>query len=76
MGSEHLTKDEFLAHIGPMKEDISQLVELQREQNGNVAAVKTRVAVLEDRSPGRVSASVSAVISGVVTGLGIWFTRE
>ena len=73
---EHLTKDEFLAHIEPIREDIKQLVDLQREQNGRVSKNESRIAVLEDRSPSRVSASVSAVVSGLVTGLGVWFSRD
>lgn len=78
MGDEqqHLTKDEFEAHIVPIRKDIEELVRLQREQNGTVADVKTRVAVLEDRSPGRVAGGVSAVVSGIVSGLAVWFSSK
>jgi hypothetical protein len=74
--SENLTKDEFVAHITPLRESVATLVQLQRDQNGRVGRAETRIAVLEDRSPGRVSASVSAVISGVITGLGLWFSSK
>ena len=73
---EHLTKDEFLAHMGPIREDIQELVKLFREQHGRVSKAETRIAVLEDRSPGRVSAGVSAIVSGVMTGLGVWFSSK
>ena len=73
---EHLTKDEFLAHMEPIRDDIRELVTLLREQNGRVSKVETRVAVLEDRSPGRVSAGVSAIVSGLMTGLGVWFSSK
>jgi hypothetical protein len=41
-----LSKDEFLAHIGPMREDIKEIVTLQREHNGRVAKLETKVSVL------------------------------
>lgn len=69
---QHLTKNEFLAHIDPIREDIKQLVQLQREQNGNVADVKTRVAVLEERSPKREAGGISALVSAVISGLAWW----
>ena len=76
---EHLTTNEFLAHIGPIKDDIKELVQLQREQNSRVGKAETRIAVLEDRNPKReasgISAVVSAVVSGVVAGVSAWFGR-
>lgn len=76
-----LSKEEFLAHIGPMRDDIADLVRLQREQNGRVYRVESRLDVLEDRadsqrSPGKVSATVSAVISGIISGLGVWISNK
>lgn len=76
MADEHLSKAEFIAHMDPIKKDIEELVRLQREQNGNVAEVKTRVAVLEDRSPGRVATGISAIVSGVISGLGVYFSQK
>lgn len=73
---EHLSKSEFIAHMGPIREDIAELVRLQREQNGRVSKTETRIAVLEDRSPGRVASGVSAVVSGVITGLGMWIGSQ
>lgn len=43
---EHLTKDEFLAHIEPMRQDIREIVSLQREQNSRVNKLESRVGVL------------------------------
>jgi hypothetical protein len=72
-----LSKDEFLAHIGPIRDDIKEIMMLQREQNGRVGKVETRIAVLEERTPpSRVASGVSAVVSGVITGLGIWFSSK
>jgi hypothetical protein len=72
-----LSKDEFLAHIGPIRDDIKEIMMLQREQNGRVGRVETRVAVLEERTPpGKVSATVSAIVSGVISGLGVWFSSR
>lgn len=74
--AEHLTRDEFTAHMEPIKSDIKEIIQLQREANGRTSKNESRIAVLEDRSPGRVSASVSAVISGLVAGIGIWFSKD
>jgi hypothetical protein len=72
-----LSKDEFLAHIGPIRDDIKELVTLQREQNSRVGKVETRVAVLEERTPpSKVASIVSAVVSGLITGLGILFSQK
>ena len=74
--AEHLSKDEFLAHIEPIRKDIQELVALQREQNSKVSKAETRIAILEDRSPGRIATGVSAIVSGVVSGLGVWFSQK
>jgi hypothetical protein len=74
--ADHLSKDEFIAHIGPIREDIAEIIKLQREQNGRVSKAETQIAILEDRSPGRVASGVSAVVSGVITGLGLWFSSQ
>lgn len=76
MDSSNLSKGEFLAHIEPIKADIAELVQLQRDQNGRVGKSETRIAILEDRSPGRVASAVSAVVSGVITGLGLFFSQQ
>jgi hypothetical protein len=76
--SEHLNRDEFLAHIAPIREDIKELVSLQREQNSKVAKHDTRLTLLEERTPpGRIATSgISAVVSGVITGLGMWLSSQ
>lgn len=76
--AEHLTRDEFLAHIEPIRKDIEALVALQREQNSKVSLHHTRLTLLEERpSPGRAATSgISAVVSGLITGLGMWLSRE
>ena len=77
MAEEHLSKAEFLAHIGPIREDIAQLVELQRQQNGRVSNTETKIAILEDRaSPSRVASGVSALVSAAITGLGMYFSNK
>jgi hypothetical protein len=73
---EHLSKDEFLAHMTPLREDIKELVALQREQNGRIGKNEVRIAILEDRSPGRVASAVSAVVSGVISGVGVWLSSH
>ena len=70
--SEHLSKETFEAHIGPIREDIQTLVRLQREQNGRVTKAETKIAILEDRSPKREAVGISAVVSAVVNGLALW----
>lgn len=74
--ADNLSKDEFLAHIAPIREDIAELVRLLREQNGRVGKMETRVAILEDRSPNRVASGVSALVSGVITGIGMWLANK
>lgn len=75
---EHLSKGEFLAHIGPMREDIKALVELQRTQNGRVSRAEVDIAVLKERTPAtRLETNgLSAVISGVISGLGVWLSTH
>lgn len=61
-----LSRDEFLAHIGPIREDISTLVQLQREANGRVGKAEVRIAILEDRSPGRVGMITGSIGAGAI----------
>jgi hypothetical protein len=76
VSDEHLSKNEFLAHMGPIQKDIAELVRLQREQNSRVSKAETEIAILKDRSPAReatgVSAVVSACVSAVINGLTVW----
>ena len=44
--------------------------------NGRTRELEVKVKVLEDRSPGRTSAGVSAVVSGIVTGVAMWFSKQ
>ncbi len=76
--SENLSKDEFLAHIGPITKDIASLVVLLREQNSRVSKSETRIAVLEERTPpSRLESNgLSAVISGLITGIGLWLSQK
>ena len=75
--AEHLTRDEFLAHIEPLRKSIDSLVELQEAQNGRVRTAETKIAILEDRaSPGRVASGVSALVSAAITGLGMYFSNK
>ena len=43
---DHLTRDEFLAHIEPMRNDIQEIVSLQREQNSRVNKLENKVGIL------------------------------
>lgn len=65
--SESISREEFLAHIEPIRNDIQELVVLQREQNGRVFKLDGRVAILEDRAPTRAAAAMGAA-SGTVAG--------
>lgn len=75
MADEHLSRDEFLAHIEPIRKDIAEIVGLQRAQNGRVGSVETRVAVLEARDEPhtkRDAVGVSALVSAVINGVAMW----
>jgi hypothetical protein len=61
-----LSRDEFLAHIGPIRDDIAELVRLQREANGRMSKAEVRIAVLEDRSPGRVGMISGSIGAGAI----------
>lgn len=61
-----LTRDEFLAHMQPMRDDIAELVRLQREANGRMGKAEVRLAILEDRSPGRVGMITGTVGAGAI----------
>lgn len=76
--SEHLSKDEFIAHMGPIREDIKELVQLQREQNSKVAKHDSRISVLEDRTPASrtETSTISAIVSGLISGLGMWIGSQ
>lgn len=80
--SEHLSKETFEAHIGPIREDIAEIIKLQREQNGRVGKAETRLAVLEERTPpsrtetNTVSGIVSAVVSAAVQGIGLLLSSQ
>lgn len=66
MADNSLTREEFHAHVAPMREDIAEMVRLQRDANGRLAKAETRLAVLEDRSI-RVSVISGGVVAGVIT---------
>ena len=74
--NEHLTRDEFLAHMGPIRDDIREMTALIREQNGRVRAAEQKIVVLEERNPNRGAAGVSALISGVIAGLAMWISSQ
>lgn len=75
--SEHLTRDEFKAHMEPLRDDIRELIALQREANRRVGKAETRIAVLEERTPpSKVASGVSAAVSAIISGLGIWISSH
>lgn len=61
-----LSRDEFLAHMGPIRDDIAELVRLQREANGRMGKAEVRIAILEDRSPGRIGMITGGVGAGAI----------
>jgi hypothetical protein len=65
--SAPVSKELFEAVMIPLREDVRQLVDLQREQNGRVAKLETRLSVLEDRSPGRAASMWGAVAGGAIS---------
>jgi hypothetical protein len=60
--AEHLSKDEFHAHIGPIRDDIKEIVQLQREQNGRVHTLENKVSVLS-WAYGVAAAAAGAVVA-------------
>lgn len=64
-----LSRDEFLAHIGPMQADIAEMIRLQREANGRMGKAEVRLAILEDRSPGRVGAAAGGIGALIIAAL-------
>lgn len=68
-GDEHLSRALFLATIGPIKDQIDELVTHQRAMNGRIRLAETRLAVLDDRSPNRiglVAGSTVAAVAGAI----------
>ena len=78
MNSEHLSREEFVAHMGPIRDDIREITLLLREQNSRIYKAESRLVVLEERNPpGRVATSgISAIVSGLITGLGMWLSNQ
>lgn len=64
-----LTRDEFLAHLVPIRGRLDEVVGLQRLANGRASKVESRLAVLEDRSPHRASLIVGGASAAAVGGL-------
>lgn len=73
--SEPISREEFLAHMEPIRQDIKELVSLQREQNGRVFKLDARVSVLEDRTPTRTAATIGAA-SGSAAGALLTFLHQ
>ena len=65
--ADSISREEFLAHIEPIRRDVQELVMLQREQNGRVFKLDSRIAILEDRTPNRTAATIGAA-SGTIAG--------
>jgi hypothetical protein len=81
-----LSREEFLAHIAPMRDDIREIIAMQRSANGRLGTLegdmpedlRERLKAVEERNPpGRVATSgISAIVSGVITGLGMWLSNQ
>ena len=66
---EQLSHDLFLATIEPLKSQIDELVMHQRAMNGRVQRAETRLAVMEDRSPGRVGMVAGSTVAAIAGGV-------
>lgn len=64
-----LSREEFLAHIEPLRARLDELVELQRVANGRTGKLETRVAILEDRSPGRSGGLWGSIVAALLVGM-------
>lgn len=64
--SDQLSRDEFLVHVEVLRDQMAEVIKLQRDQNGRVWSIDSRVAVLEDRSPGRVGVISGGIVAGVI----------
>ena len=83
---EHLSRDEFLAHIGPIRDDIKEVIAMQRSANGRLGTLegdmpedlRERLKAVEERNPqGRVATgSISAIVSAVISGLSMWASNQ
>jgi hypothetical protein len=77
-----LSREEFLAHIAPMRDDIREIIAMQRSANGRLGTLegdmpedlRERLKALEGQNPpGRVATSgISAIVSAVISGLTMW----
>ena len=63
-----LSREEFVAHVTPIRDDIAEMVRLQREANGRLGKAEVRLAVLEDRSI-RIGVLSGGVVAGAITAL-------
>lgn len=61
--------DGITVHLQYIRAGIDELRQLQRAQNGRLGKAETRIAVLEDRSPGRSASIWGSVAGGVAGGL-------
>lgn len=68
-----MTDDFYRSLLDERHEQMLRLLTEVRDkitaQNGRVGTLETKVAVLEDRSPGRTAALSAGLISGVITGV-------
>jgi hypothetical protein len=62
---EQLSRELFLATLGPLKDQIDEIVTHQREMNGRIRRAETRLAVLDDRSPNRVGLVAGSTVAAV-----------
>jgi ABC-type molybdate transport system ATPase subunit len=63
-----------MSRLAEMHEEWTQTTAYVRAQNGEVARLTTRVSVLEERNPNKASLVISSVVSGLITGLGVFLS--
>jgi hypothetical protein len=62
--------EELLAAIKGVHERLDTL-------NGRTRTLETRTAVLEERTPaGKIASGVSALVSGLISGIGLWLSSR
>ena len=66
---EQLSKELFLAVIGPLRDQVSELVTHQRTLNGRVARAETKLAILDDRSPTRIGLVAGSTVAAMAAGV-------
>jgi ABC-type transporter Mla maintaining outer membrane lipid asymmetry ATPase subunit MlaF len=66
MSLDPISREEFLAHVQPIQDDVRRIVSLLEKQSSEVSTIDKRVAILEDRQPTRQAAQWGGASGGAV----------